>query len=133
MDCSFSNNLQRPLCAHWKIDRRLIHVEDETLVAMRAKEEGTNQAHVIACLCLNFLWLALAKMCAHWIDKQMSFHKALGGAAPRNKVFLPNLVESFDATTTMAKVPILIPCLRFSKIYFSNAYLSGFNWLSGPG
>ncbi len=49
------------------------------------------------------------------------------------KFFLPNLVERFDATLTMAKVLISIPCLHFSKIYFSNASLSGFNWPSGPG
>jgi hypothetical protein len=44
-----------------------------------------------------------------------------------------NLVERFDATTTMDKVLTLIPCLCCLKIYFSNASLSGFNWSSGPG
>ncbi len=47
--------------------------------------------------------------------------------------FLPNLVERFDATTMMDKVLTLIPCLCCSKINFSNASLSGFNWLSGLG
>jgi hypothetical protein len=44
-------------------------------------------------------------------------------------------VESFDATTTMDRVLISIPCLRCLKIYHnhSNASSSSFNWPSGPG
>ncbi len=50
-----------------------------------------NEAHEVACLCLNFLWLALAYMRAHSIDKQMSTHKALDGAAPRDEVLSTKL------------------------------------------
>ncbi len=69
----------------------MIHVEYETPVAMRAKQEGMNEEHEVACLRLNFLWLALAYVCAHSIDKQMSMHKALDGAAPRDEVLFAKL------------------------------------------
>jgi hypothetical protein len=48
-----------------------------------------NEAHEIACLRLNFLWLAYVR--AHLIEKQMSTHKALDGAAPRGEVLFAKL------------------------------------------
>ena len=54
--------------------------------------------HVIACLRLNFLRLVLAKMRAHSIDERMSFHKALDGAAPRDKIIFAKLGKRFNAT-----------------------------------
>jgi hypothetical protein len=58
--------------------------------------------------CLNVLWLALAYERAHSIDKQMSMHKLLDGAAPQDKVLLAERMERFDTNTTMDRVLILI-------------------------
>ncbi len=74
MDGFPTNQFQRLFHAHRKIGQRLIHVEDEMPVVMTAKEEGMNEAHVVACLRLNFLGLALAYVRAHLIDKQLSMH-----------------------------------------------------------
>ncbi len=61
----------------------MIHVEDETPVAIWALEEWIL---VIRCLCCYILGLELCFVCPHMIDKQIGAHESLHGTAPSDEV-----------------------------------------------
>ncbi len=72
---------QRSLCTHGKIDRRLVHVDDETPVATAAVDDEVHESHEVGGLALNFGWRALGRVRAHSIGVQMGKQEALHAAA----------------------------------------------------
>ncbi len=86
MDGFYTHNFKCFLPRHAEVDRCLIHVEDETPLAMWAQEECTYEVHVVQCLRRNLLGLALCLVRPHTIHKQMGTHELLHGTAPSNKV-----------------------------------------------
>ena len=63
----FLCHYKRLLPYHAEVDRRLIHVEDETSVVMWALEEWAHELHVIQFLRRGVLGLALCFVRAHTI------------------------------------------------------------------
>jgi hypothetical protein len=61
---------------------------------MIAYEERAYEVHVVLCLCLNFIRLALQLVCAHLIDKQMGTNKVLHMLNRAKMCFAPNVVQS---------------------------------------
>ncbi len=79
------------LGAHQKIDRRLIHVEDETPVAVAAEDDAAHVSHVVESFPLDFGRRVLHGVCAHSIPHRMGHKPALHRAASCGEQLLEEL------------------------------------------
>ena len=86
VDCLDANNIKHPLRRHAEVNQRLIHVEDEIPVTMRAIKGWMHEIHVVQCLGHDILGLALRYMRAHAIYKLIGTYESLCSAALGNKV-----------------------------------------------
>jgi hypothetical protein len=77
----FFNQLKRALGIHGEIDRRLVHVDDNTPVVILTKDFYAHEQHEVKGLALNFGLHALQHVRAHLIGEQMGSHEAFYGAA----------------------------------------------------
>ena len=77
----FTNDLKCFLGIHGKIDRRLVHVDNETPVTIAAAEDEAHELHEVKGLVLNFDWRALGCVCIHSIGEKLGNQEVLHTAA----------------------------------------------------
>jgi hypothetical protein len=84
----FSDEFKRALGVHQKIDRRLVHVKDVTLVTIAAEDNLPHESHVIENFALDFGRRALRLVRAHLIGHRMGIAESLHSAALRYEAHL---------------------------------------------
>jgi hypothetical protein len=84
----FSDEFKHALGVHQKIDRRLVHVKDVTLVTIAAEDNMAHESHEIKTFALDFGRQTLQCVCAHSIGHQMGIAELLHSAASCYEAFL---------------------------------------------
>ena len=87
----FANNLKRLFCIHQEIDRRLVHGNAETQVAIATADDAAHESHEVEGLVFNFSRRALWRVCSHSIRERMGSHKVLHSAAARCEALFTEL------------------------------------------
>ena len=112
----FFDQLKCELGVHVKIDRCLVHVDDKTPVAIRAKDNVAHERHGVEGIALNFGWHVLQRVRAHLIGKQMGNKKAFHSTAARCEALHAGLGQEKQRPQYNNERVDGDPCLHSSKM-----------------
>jgi hypothetical protein len=95
----------------------LVHVQDETPVAITTTDNDAHKSHEVGRLAFNFGWRGRCDVCVPIrYEKEWACKKRFTQLQRAVKLFSRNSGDKNDALNTTVNVLTSIPCSRFSKM-----------------